>query len=273
VIVHSKHLVGGRSLEAAPRLRVVGRAGAGVDNVDVEAATARGVLVVNVPAGNTVSAAEHTMALLLALVRNVPAACASLRAGRWERAAFLGTELDGKILGVVGLGRIGRAVARRATAFGMSVIATDPAVGEREADSLGVEWVRLDALLARADVVSLHVPLTSETRHMIDATTLAAMRPGARLVNCARGGLVDEVAVAQALASGRLAGAAFDVYEAEAGPAPALSDHPGFVGTPHIGGATTEARERVGIAVARDVAAYLVEGIVRNSVNAPAGGG
>jgi len=208
-------------IEAAPKLKIIGRAGAGVDNVDVAAATRRGVLVVNVPGGSTLAVAELTMAMLLSLVRHVPRAHASMSAGKWEKSAFMGSELNGKTLGLVGCGRIGRAVAARAQAFGMRVLASDPAKMKGPA-AAGVEWAELDSLLERADVVSLHIPLNDKTRGLIGKAQFARMKPGALLVHCARGGVVDEAALLEALGSGRLAGAALDVFEKE----PPAPDHP-----------------------------------------------
>jgi D-3-phosphoglycerate dehydrogenase len=257
-------------LEAAPRLEVIGRAGAGVDTIDVDAATERGVVVMNTPGGNTTAVAEHTLALLLALARRVPAADASLKAGRWEKSRLQGVELFGKVLGIVGLGRIGGEVARRALAFRMQVVAYDPYLTREAAARLGIESVELDDLLARADFISVHAPLTPETRHLLGEAALARVKPGVRLVNCARGGLVDEAALARALATGRVAGAALDVLEQE----PPPPDHP-LVGlpqvivTPHLGAATDEAQAAVALAIAEQVADALVRGVVVNAVNLP----
>jgi D-3-phosphoglycerate dehydrogenase len=260
-----------RAVVAAGRdLAVIGRAGAGVDTIDVDAATERGIVVMNTPGGNTTAVAEHTLALLLALARRVPAADASLKAGRWEKSRLVGVELFGKVLGVVGLGRIGTEVARRALAFRMHVIAFDPYLTREAAERLGVESVELDELLARADFVSLHVPLTGDTRHLLGERELARLKPGARLVNCARGGLVDEAALARAIASGQVAGAALDVLEQE----PPPPDHPlvrlpQVVVTPHLGAATDEAQTAVALAIAEQVADALVRGVVVNAVNMP----
>lgn len=270
VIVRSPHQVDAATLAAGERLEVVGRAGVGTDNIDVDAATRHGVLVMNLPWGNTVTAAEHTIALLLAVARNVPQASRSLSEGRWERAAHLGVELKDKSLGVVGLGRIGREVARRALAFDMEVLGHDPALTPATAADIGVELLELGELLERADFVTLHVPLTESTRGLVDGAALARMKPGARLVNCARGGVVDEAALLEALESGRLAGAAADVFEEEPTGNRELLSHPRFVGTPHIGGATVEARQRVGEGIARQVADYLGEGIIRHALNVQA---
>lgn len=270
VVVHSPHLVDKAALEAAESLRVVGRAGVGVDNIDVEAATARGVLVMNLPWGNTVTAAEHTMALMLSLARNVPQACAALKAGTWDRKAYLGVEVKDKVLGVIGLGRIGREVARRAAAMEMTVLGSDPFLAPSAAADLGIELLPVDELLPRVDFLTVHVPRTEETHHMIDASAIARMKPGARIVNCARGGLVDEAALLGALESGHLAGAACDVFETEPTDNAALVAHPAFIGTPHLGGATHEARERVGEGIARQIADFLSQGVIRHAVNVQA---
>ncbi|HVP38969.1 MAG TPA: hydroxyacid dehydrogenase [Candidatus Saccharimonadales bacterium] len=266
-IVRSATKATAELIEAAPKLRAIGRAGAGVDNVDVAAATRRGVLVMNVPGGSTLAVAELTFALLLALVRHVSRAHASLREGRWEKSAFLGTQLSGKTLGLVGVGRIGRAVAARAQAFGMQVLGCDPKLAGSPPPP-GVEWVELDALLTRADVVSLHVPLSPQTRGLIGAAQFARMKPGALLVDCARGGVVDEAALAEALRSGRLAGAALDVFETEPPPAGhPLLGLPNVVATPHLGASTVEAQEGVGVTIAAQLADALLGRGVRDAVN------
>lgn len=270
VIIHSPHLVDSAALEAGERLRVVGRAGVGVDNIDLEAATMAGVLVMNLPWGNTVTAAEHTLALMLAMARNVPQASAALREGTWDRAAYLGTELQDKTLGIVGLGRIGREVARRAQGFDMHVLGADPFLPASAAAELGIELRSVDELLPEADFLTLHVPRTPDTHHMIDAAALSRMKQGARLVNCARGGLVDEAALLEALESGHLAAAACDVFETEPTDNQALLAHPRFIGTPHLGGATHEARERVGEGIAKQVADFLRHGIIRHGINVQA---
>jgi (S)-sulfolactate dehydrogenase len=270
LLVRSATRVTAQVIEAAPRLRVIGRAGVGVDNVDLEAATRRGVLVVNTPAGSSVAVAELALGLVLSLVRHLHEATASVKAGRWEKKRLQGRELAGKTLGIVGIGNVGSALAARARAMGMEVIAFDPFVSPDAAARMGVRIVELDALWGAADVVSLHVPLTERTRNLVDRDVLRRMRPGALLVNCARGGLVDEAALAEALAEGRLGGAAFDVFAQEPPPA----DHPllalpNFVCTPHLGASTDEAQSAVALAVADQVAAFLVDGVVQNAVNAP----
>lgn len=258
-------------LAQAPKLRVIGRAGVGVDNVDLAAATAAGVLVMNTPGGNAVSVAEHTLALMLAMARSIPQASASTKKGLWEKKKLTGNELRGKTLGVVGLGSIGREVVRRARAFEMKVVASDPYIGPRAAQDVGAELVSLDALYAAADYITLHVAATPETRRMISREAIAKMKDGVRLVNCARGELVDAEALREALASGKVAGAALDVFEKEP-PAPGdpLFSFDTVVATPHIAGSTEEAQEIVGVRIAEQVAEYLESGIAINAVNIPA---
>ncbi|MCI0587742.1 MAG: phosphoglycerate dehydrogenase [Planctomycetes bacterium] len=269
VVVRSETRIGADVLLAAPRLRVIGRAGTGVDNIDVEAATERGIVVVNAPAGNSVSAAEHTIALLFALARNVPQADASLKQGIWDRKRLQGVELAGKTLGLVGLGQVGAEVARLARALGLQVLAHDPYVSEERARVLGVEILPLDDLLARADFVTLHVPLADGTRDLLDEARLRRMKPGARLVNTARGGLVDEAALVRAVSEGRLAGAALDVFQEEPLRDPSPFRHDRIILTPHLGASTAEAQERVAVEVAREVLAVLEGRPARYAVNAP----
>jgi len=269
LIVRSGTRVDAEALDRAPGLKVVGRAGVGLDNVDVEAATERGILVMNTPGANATATAEHAWALLLALCRRLPAADASVRRGEWERGRFTGIQLAGRTLGVVGLGRVGRLVAARGRGFGMTVLGYDPYLSVEAAAELGVELVELDGLLAGSDVVSLHAPLTDETRALIDAAALARVRPGALLVNAARGGLVDEAAVAAALADGRLGGAAFDVYAAEPPAGSPLLEAPNVVLTPHIAASTFEAQRDVSVQIAEQVVAALREEEFRNAVNLP----
>ncbi len=257
-------------LEKASKLRVIGRAGVGVDNVDVEAATKRGVLVMNTPGGNAVSVAEHTIALMLGLARAVPQANASIQAGRWEKSAFSGTEMRGKTLGLVGLGRVGTEVARRARGLEMKVLAYDPFVTPAAAREVEVELLPLDEVLRQSDVVSLHTSLSGSTEKMIDAAAIAKMKKGARLINCARGELIDEAALAEALKSGQLAGAAVDTFAVEPPKNSPLVGLPNLIATPHIAGSTAEAQEEVGTAIALQVRDYLAEGIIRNAVNMPA---
>jgi len=269
IVVRSRTQVTADLLRRGRNLKVVGRAGIGVDNVDIPAATDLGILVVNAPTANLISATEHTFALLLALARNVPAAERSLRAGEWDRKRFIGLELDGKTLGVVGLGRIGQAVAHRARAFGMKVVAYDPYLDPLVAKRLEIEMAPLEAVLAVADVVTLHLPLTDETRHLISAERIARMKPGSMLVNCARGGIVDDKALLEALESEHLAGAALDVFEVEPPVDRRLIDHPRVVSTPHIGAQTREAQERVATQTARMVLAALDGSLAVTAVNLP----
>jgi D-3-phosphoglycerate dehydrogenase len=256
-------------LEAAPRLKVVGRAGIGVDNIDVAAATQRGVVVMNAPHGNAVTTAEHAIAMMLALARNIPQASASTHAGRWEKERFVGVELAGKTLGVIGCGNIGSIVVDRAHGLKMRVIAFDPFLSEDRALDLGVERVELDALLARADFVTLHTPLTDGTRHMIDGAALAKMKRGARLINCARGELVVEADLKAAIESGHLAGAALDVFGQEPARSNPLFGLDRVVATPHLGASTGEAQEKVAVQIAEQIADFLLSGAVANAVNMP----
>lgn len=268
--VRSATKVTAHLLEKAARLRVIGRAGVGVDNVDLAAATRRGVVVMNTPGGSSITVAELALSMILALSRHVAAATGSVQAGKWEKKRFQGHELAGRTLGVVGIGNIGSVLVARALALGMRVVAFDPFISAEAAAKLGASLVDLDALWREADVVSIHVPLTDKTRHLVDATALGKMKKGALLVNCARGGIVDERALADALRSGHLGGAGLDVFEQEPPPA----DHPLYglenvILTPHIGASTEEAQSAVAVAVAEQLADYLVRGVVRNAVNAP----
>ena len=268
-ILRSGTQVTAELLEAAPQLKVIGRAGVGVDNIDLDAATRRGVLVLNTPGGNAVSVAEHAFALLLALARRVPLANESTRAGEWRKSEFSGYELKGKTLGLVGLGRIGQEVARRALAFEMSVVAHDPFVAAPLARDLGVELIPLEALLARADFVSLHATLTPETEKLLNRERLARCKRGVRVVNTARGELIDEAALAEAIQSGQVAGAALDVFAHEPPHDSPLLKLPDVIATPHIAGSTAEAQEEVGWRIAQQVRDYLKDGVVRNAVNLP----
>src|SRR5881392_1352166 len=271
LIVRSETKVTSEILNAAKQLRVVGRAGVGVDNVDVETATRRGVLVLNAPGGNTVSTAEHAFSLLLCVARKIPQADASLRGKKWSRKDSEGVELYNKTLGVIGMGRIGSELSRRAISFGMRVVAFDPYLSATRARSLQVELVdELDDLLTGADFISLHTPLTAETRHILDAARLTKTKRGVRIINCARGGLIDEAALAQALRDAQVAGAALDVFEIEPLPADSpLRGAPNVVLTPHLGASTAEAQESVGIEIAQSIRAVLLEGTIRNAVNMP----
>ncbi len=271
LVVRSETKVTAALMDQVPSLRVVGRAGVGVDNIDVPAATARGIVVMNAPDGNTITTAEHTIALLVALARNVPQANSSLKAGKWERKGFIGVELQGKTLGIVGLGRIGRGVASRARGLGMNIVAFDPFVAPEQARDLEIEVAPIDEVFARADFLTVHTPLTPETRGIIGAEAFAKMKPGVRIVNCARGGLVDEEALLAALNSGVVVGAALDVFVAEPPPA----DHPllalpQVIATPHLGASTTEAQEGVAYTVAEQMRDYLLSGALRGAVNVPA---
>lgn len=258
-------------LTCAPKLRVIGRAGVGVDNVDLEAATAAGVLVMNTPGGNAISVAEHTLALMLAMARHIPQANASTRTGKWEKKKFLGNELRDKTLGIVGLGSIGREVVKRARAFAMRVVAHDPYVTTAIADDLAVELLDLPALYAQSDYLSLHVAATPETQGMLSRAAFAQMKDGVRIVNCARGELVDDAALAEAIASGKVAGAALDVFSVEPPPAGyPLFAAENVLATPHIGGSTEEAQEIVGVRIAEQVVEYLKSGVAINAVNMPA---
>jgi D-3-phosphoglycerate dehydrogenase len=269
LVVRSATKVTRALLDAAKKLRVVGRAGVGVDNVDVEAATERGVLVVNAPTANLMSATEHTFALLLALARSVPAADASMKRGEWDRKTFVGVELQGKTLGIVGLGRIGQRVAARARGFEMRIVAYDPFLDPSHAARLEVELLTIDDLLAQSDFVSLHTPLSKETRNLIDARRLALMKKEAMLVNCGRGGIVDESALLAALESGAIAGAGLDVFEEEPTPRHDLTKHPRVIATPHIGAQTKEAQERIAIETARMLLAALAGEMPSAAVNLP----
>jgi D-3-phosphoglycerate dehydrogenase len=269
IVIRSATRLTAELIERAERLKVIGRAGVGVDNVDVEAATRRGIVVANAPESTVVSAAEHTIGLLVALVRNIPQAHAALKEGRWERSRWGGVELADKTLGIVGFGRIGQQVARRALGLGMRVIACDPFVGEERFRELGVEPVEdVDDLLDSADVVTLHSPLTAQTERLIDGDAIARMRDGARIVNAARGGLIDEEALADAIRSGKLAGAALDVFSTEPYSGPLL-ELDAVVVTPHLAASTSEAQDRAGLVVAEQVAAALEGSMVSNAVNIP----
>lgn len=271
LIVRSKTRVTSDLLGRAANLRVVGRAGTGVDNIDVAAATQRGIIVMNAAAGNTVTTAEHTMAMLLSLARQIPQAVQSTRAGRWEKNKFIGVELMGKTLGIIGLGRIGTAVAERARSFGMSVLAYDPYFTREAAYELGIEMIPMEDLIQRADFITVHTPLTDETRGLIGSAAIDKMKPGVRLINCARGGLIDELALAEAIRSGKVAGAALDVFEQE----PTHPDNPllaldQVITTPHLGASTTEAQLGVATMIAEQVLDYLKNGTIRGAVNMPA---
>ena len=267
--VRSATQVTAELLASAPDLEAVGRAGIGVDNIDIAAATERGVVVMNTPFGNTVTTAEHTIAMLLALARQIPAADRSTQAGKWEKSRFLGSEIAGKTLGVIGCGNIGAVVCARARGLAMRVAICDPFISEDRAHDLGAVKVDLDRLLAEADFITLHTPLTPQTRGMIDSAALARMKPGVRILNCARGGLVVEADLREALDSGHVAGAAFDVFETEPAHASPLFGHENVVATPHLGASTAEAQENVAVQVAQQIAAFLGAGAISNALNAP----
>ncbi len=269
LVVRSETRVTERVIAAGKNLQVVARAGIGVDNIDLEAATRAGIAVVNAPIGNTVAAAEHTVALMLALARNVPQAYASMKDGQWQRSAFMGIEVRNKTLGIIGLGRVGSEVARRAASFGMRLVAFDPFVAPDFASRLGVTVMSLEELLAQADFITLHTPLTASTGNLISGPQLAMMKPGARLINVARGELVDEAALLQALEGGHLAGAALDVFTNEPPGDLPLLKHPALVATPHLGASTQEAQREVAIEAAEQALAVLDGMPARNTVNAP----
>lgn len=269
IIVRSATKIRGELLEAADKLKVVGRAGIGVDNIDLDTATERGIVVLNTPDANATTTAELAIAHMFSLARNLPAADASVRAGKWERNAFLGTEMSGKTVGIVGFGSIGRLVAERCRGLRMRVVGFDPFVTETTFEEHGVEKMDIDALLAECDFVTLHCPVTDGTRNLLSRERLAGMKAGARLVNCARGGLVDEAALAECVASGHLAGAALDVFESEPPGESPLFAQPNVHFTPHLGASTHEAQTAVGVEIAHQIAAFLIRNEVINAVNVP----
>jgi D-3-phosphoglycerate dehydrogenase / 2-oxoglutarate reductase len=270
LIVRSGSRVTAEVIAAAANLRVIGRAGIGVDNIDVEAATKKGIVVMNTPAGNNVTTAEHAISMMLALARSIPQATASMKSGKWEKGRFIGSEVFNKTLGVVGIGNIGSLVAERALALKMRVIAFDPFITQEKAQRLGVEPVSLDELYARSDFITVHTPLTAETRGLIGPAAFGKMKTGVRLINCARGGIVDEEALAAAIRDGKVAGAALDVFSQE----PPPPDHPllkldQVISTPHLGAATDEAQINVAIAIAQQVVNFLSRGVIQDAVNVP----
>jgi D-3-phosphoglycerate dehydrogenase len=271
LIVRSAVSVDGSVLSAAPKLRVIGRAGVGVDNIDLPAATAAGILVLNTPGGNAVSVAEHTIALMLSLARSIPTASATTKSGKWEKRRFVGTELRGKALGIIGLGSIGREVVKRAAAFEMRIMAHDPYVHSQTAKDVGVDLVSLANLYAESDYITLHTALTPESYHLLSPEAFALMKKGVRIINCARGELIDQDALRDALMSGKVGGAALDFFEKE----PPAADDPmlkmdNFVATPHIGGSTEEAQEIVGVRIAEQIVEFLQNGVALHAVNMPA---
>src|SRR5512143_1485393 len=256
-------------IEKATRLKVIGRAGIGVDNVEIPAATAKGIIVMNTPFGNSITTAEHAITLMLALAREIPQADASTQAGKWEKNRFMGVEITGKTLGIIGCGNIGSIVADRALGLRMKVIAFDPFLSPEHAKDIGVEKIELDELFRRADFITLHTPLTEKTKNVIDAAALAKMKKGVRIINCARGGLVDEQALVDALNSKHVAGAAFDVFVEEPATSNVLFGHPNVICTPHLGAATSEAQENVALQVAEQMSDYLLSGAISTAVNFP----
>ena len=269
LVVRSATKVTAAVIEGASSLKVIGRAGMGVDNIDVNAATARGIVVMNTPYGNSITTAEHAIAMMFALARQIPQANQSTHAGKWERSRFVGVELMGKTLGIVGCGNVGSVVADRAQGLRMKVIAYDPYLSPGRASDLGVEKVDLDTLLGRADFVSLHAPLTDATRSLVDAQAIAKMKPGARIINCARGGLIVEADLKSALESGQVAAAALDVYSAEPPKGNVLLGMESVVATPHLGASTTEAQEKVALQVTEQISDFLLNGAVVNALNMP----
>jgi D-3-phosphoglycerate dehydrogenase / 2-oxoglutarate reductase len=269
IAVRSATKVTEKVIAAANGLKVIGRAGIGVDNIDVPAATSKGIIVMNTPFGNSITTAEHAIALLLALARQIPQADVSTQAGKWEKNRFMGVELTAKTLGVIGCGNIGSIVADRALGLRMRVIAYDPFLSPERAKDIGVEKVEFDDLLARADFISFHAPLTEKTKNILNVETLARTKKGVRIINCARGGLVDEKALRAALDSGQVAGAAFDVFSTEPATDNPLFGHPNVVCTPHLGAATSEAQENVALQIAEQMSDYLLRGAISNAVNFP----
>ncbi len=269
LVIRSATKVTADVIEAAQNLKVIGRAGSGLDNVDKEAATKRGIVVMNTPGGNTITTAEHTIAMMFALARNIPQATASMKEGKWEKKKFMGVELFNKTLGVIGLGNIGTQVAKRALALQMNVIGYDPYLSDEKARQLGIEKVSLDEIFERSDFITLHTPLTDDTRNLINKDTIAKMKDGVRIINCARGGIVNEKDLYEALEAGKVAGAALDVFEKEPPEDLTLVKHPKVICTPHLGASTREAQENVAVAVAEQIIDYLINGIIRNAVNFP----
>src|SRR6476660_6790648 len=267
--IRSATKVTSKVLENASRLKVIGRAGIGVDNVDIPSATAKGVIVMNTPFGNSITTAEHAIALMFALARQIPAADISTQAGKWDKNRFMGVEITGKVLGIIGCGNIGSNVAERAIGLHMRVIAYDPFLSPERAQDLGVEKVDLDDLLTRADFISLHTPMTAQTKNILSADNLAKTKQGVRIINCARGGLVDEGALRKLLDSGHVAGAAFDVFTTEPATENPLFGHPNVICTPHLGASTTEAQENVALQIAEQMSDYLLQGAIQNAVNFP----
>lgn len=270
LVVRSQTQVTRTLIEKAKNLKIIGRAGVGVDNIDLEAATEHGMIVVNAPNGNTNSAAEHTMAMLMSLSRKIPQAHMALKHHKWERNKYVGTELKGKTLGVIGMGRIGAEVAYRAKGQRMHVIAYDPFLTEEKANKLGIRYGSVDEVIAAADFITVHTPLLKETKHLINADAFEKMKPGVQIINCARGGIIDEAALYDAIISKKVAGAALDVFEEEPIRNNRLLELPEVIVTPHLGASTVEAQENVAIDVSEDIIRFLTEGTVKNPVNLPA---
>jgi D-3-phosphoglycerate dehydrogenase len=269
LVVRSATKATAEIIEAASNLKVIGRAGSGLDNVDKIAASKKGIVVMNTPGGNTITTAEHTIALIFSIARMTPQANASMAAGKWEKNKFMGVELFNKTLGVIGLGAIGSEVARRAQAMGMHVIAFDPFLNEEKAKSMGIEKLEIAEILKKADFITVHTPLTPETKNLINAASIKTMKDGVFIINCARGGIINEADLLEALNNGKVAGAGLDVFEKEPPENNPLVGHPKVVCTPHLGASTTEAQENVALAIAEQIADYLVRGIIRNAVNFP----
>jgi len=269
LVVRSATKVTSKIIDAASNLKVIGRAGSGLDNVDLTAATKKGIVVMNAPGGNTITTAEHTFSLMCALARQIPQATASMKEGKWEKKRFMGVELFNKTLGVIGIGNIGSQVAKRGQAFAMNVMAYDPFLSEEKAKDMGVEKVDLEELYRRSDFITIHTPITAETRNMINKDTIKIMKTGVRIINCARGGIVNEKDLYDALVEGKVAGAALDVFEKEPPENNPLLTLDSVISTPHLGAATKEAQENVAIAIAEQIADYLVQGTIRNAVNFP----
>lgn len=270
LVIRSATKVTAEVISAAKNLKVIGRAGSGLDNVDLQAATKRGIVVMNTPGGNTVTTAEHAIALILSLARQIPQATASTKAGKWEKNKYMGVELYNKTLGIIGMGQIGSYVARLARGLMMNLIAFDPYLSQENAKNMGMELVDLRELYKRADIITIHTPLTNETRHLINRSTINEMKDGVMIINCARGGIINEDDLYEALKSGKVAGAALDVFEKEpVDPANPLLTLGNFICTPHLGASTTEAQENVALAVAEQVADYLINGVIRHAVNIP----
>ena len=269
LVIRSGTQVTRKVIEAADKMKIIGRAGVGVDNVDVEAATEKGIIVTNAPEGNMLSAAEHTIAMMMGLARNIPQANASLKSKKWERNKFMGVEVNGKILGVIGLGRIGAEVAKRAQGLNMDILAYDPFISEEKANELGVRLMSVHEIVKKADFITVHTPLTKDTRNIIDKREFEMMKSNVRIINCARGGIINEEALAQALKSGRIAGAAVDVFVNEPPFDSPMLECDSLIATPHLGASTEEAQVNVAVSVAEEIVAVLNGGVSKNAINIP----